>query len=99
MLRALFSVIENNNDSPDPMFILSPTAVVHTYCRNHQNCGENEEVQNYINFLETNVLEQLQKNLLIRANREKVYCNIFVFLEQKNSILLRGIPYLSNSLH
>lgn len=72
MLRALFSVMQNEINNPDPIYILSPSAVVHTYCRNHQNCEENEEVQNFVNFLEENVLEQFDKNLLVRTNREKV---------------------------
>lgn len=90
MLSALFSVVENEKESSDPIFILSSTAVVHTYCRNHQSCGESEEVQNFINFLETNVLEQIEKNLLIRANREKV-CYELIFTSQKQNNLYQNI--------
>lgn len=72
MLRALFSVMQNEINNPDPIYILSPSTVVHTYCRNHQNCEENEEVQNLVHFLEENVLKQFDKNLLVRTNREKV---------------------------
>lgn len=72
MLHALFNVLEKEIDNPEPIFILSPTAVVHTYCRNHGDCGENVEVKNYKHFLESKILEQLNKNLLVRANREKV---------------------------
>lgn len=72
MLQALFTVLEHEIKNPEPIFILSPTAVVHTYCRNHRDCGENDEVKNYIDFLERNTLDELKKNLLVRMNREKV---------------------------
>lgn len=75
MLRALFTVLETEVNNPDPIFILSPTAVVHTFCRKaiSRDCGENEVVKSYIDFLEANVLEQLRNDLLVRTNREKVY--------------------------
>lgn len=78
MLRALLTVLEAEISNPEPIFILSPTAVVHTYCRNHGDCGENYVVKSYIDLLETNALEQLKENLLIRANREKV-CNSKIY--------------------
>lgn len=79
MLRALFSVMQNEINNPDPIYILSPSTVVHTYCRNHQNCDENEEVQNFVHFLEENVLKQFDKNLLVRTNREKVITINFAY--------------------
>lgn len=79
MLRALFSVMQNEINNPDPIYILSPSTVVHTYCRNHQNCDENEEVQNVVHFLEENVLKQFDKNLLVRTNREKVITINFAY--------------------
>lgn len=80
MLTALFAILQKEIKSPEPLFILSPTAVVHTYCRNHHDCGESDEVKNYVNFLETNALEGLQKNLSVRANREKVSFFFSLFL-------------------
>lgn len=77
MLQALFSVLEREISNPEPIFILSPTAVVHTYCRNHRDCGENDEVKTYIDFLERNTVEELNKNLLVRTNREKVSVSFF----------------------
>lgn len=75
MLRALFTVLETNVNNADPIFILSPTAVVHTFCKAiSRDCGDNEVVRRYIDFLEINVHEQLRNDLLVRANREKV-CN------------------------
>lgn len=72
MLRALYSVLQYEVNNPEPIFILSPTAVVHTFCRNHGDCYENEAVKDYVSFLEANILDQLQKDLSVRKNREKV---------------------------
>lgn len=82
MLRALFTVLEAEKNNPEPLFILSPTAVVHTYCRNHGDCEENEEVQKYIEFLESSISEQFDKNLLLRTNREKVSSNFSRFFSE-----------------
>lgn len=72
MLQSLFAVLEIGQNNPDPIFVLSPTSVVHTYCRNHGDCSENAEVQSFINLLETKILEQFGKNLSVRVNRERV---------------------------
>lgn len=72
MLRALFSVLEAELNNRHPIFILAPTAVVHTYCRNHGDCNEKEAVKDYVSFLEQNILDQLQKDLSQRTQREKV---------------------------
>lgn len=71
MLRALHTVVENEAIHTDPIFVLGPTAVVHTFCRNHE-CAENDAVQDYVNYLETKVFEYLQRDLSVRAVREKV---------------------------
>lgn len=71
MLRALYTVIENEAMNSEPIFILGPTAVVHTFCKMHE-CAENYVVDGYVNFLETKALECLRKDLSIRAVREKV---------------------------
>lgn len=78
MLQSLYTVLETHVNNPEPIFILSPTAVVHTFCRNHRDCGENDFVKTYIDLLEANVLEKLENDLSVRANRENV--GIFFFL-------------------
>lgn len=72
MLQALYSLLEHEHNNPDPIVIFSPTAVVHTYCRNHPDCSENEHVQKFVEFLENKSMEFLKKDFKIRANREKV---------------------------
>lgn len=72
MLHALYTVLENGIPNAEPIYILAPTAVVHTFCRNHRECDENEAVKDYVNLLETNTLERLETDLSLRKNREKV---------------------------
>lgn len=83
MLQSLLTVLEAEINNPEPIFVLTPTAVVHTFCRNHGDCGENYVVKSYIDFLETNTLQQLKKNLLIRANREKVFKSKICYIYNK----------------
>lgn len=89
MLRALYAVLETEVNNPEPIFILSPTAVVHTFCRNHRDCGENEVVKDYIDLLEANVHEKLRTDLSVRMNREKVdiHTKMCLFLFIKTTIL------------
>lgn len=72
MLNALYTMISQDNINSDPILILAPTAVVHTFCRNHNNCNENESVQKFVKYLERNVELYMKKDLSVRANREKV---------------------------
>lgn len=78
MLRSLFTVIENEDIHVDPIFVLGPTAVVHTFCKNHE-CAENNAVLDYVNHLESKVFEHLQRDQSVRVVREKLI------------VLLRGI--------
>lgn len=71
MVRALFTVLENEAIHADPIFILGPTAVVNSFCKNH-DCDENDAVQYYVNHLEAKIFEHLQMDLSVRAVREKV---------------------------
>lgn len=79
MLNALYTMISQDNVNSDPIMILAPTAVVHTFCRNHNNCEENETVQKFVKYLEQNVELNMKKDLAVRVNREKVENTIFVF--------------------
>lgn len=72
MLHALYTVLENEVNNPEPIFILGPTSVVHTFCRNHGDCGDYSVVKDFVGFLEANIIENLQKDLSVRRNREKV---------------------------
>lgn len=72
MLQALYTMLKKEIDNPEPIYIFSPTAVVHTYCRNHHDCGEHEIVQNFVRLLEEHTKLLLAKDVSLRSNREKV---------------------------
>lgn len=71
MVRALYTVVENEAIHSDPIFILGPTAVVNTFCKMNE-CAENEAVIDYVNYLEAKILEHLPRDLSVRAVRERV---------------------------
>lgn len=71
MLRALYTVVVNEAIHSDPIFILGPTALVNTFCKNHE-CAEIGTVKDYVNYLEAKIFEYLQRDLSARAAREKV---------------------------
>lgn len=79
MLASLYNMFEAKYTDSDPTFIFAPTAVVHTYCRNHPDCIENEQIQKFVELLESLTTEYLKKDLLIRTNREKVHLIIIFF--------------------
>lgn len=78
-LASLYKMFEAKHINSDPIFVFAPTAVVHTYCRNHPDCIENEQVQKFVKLLESVTMEYLKKDLSIRANREKVHLIIIFF--------------------
>lgn len=72
MLQALYTIIKGDTIDADPIIILAPTAVVHTFCRNHDGCQENEHVLKYVDYLEGRIMAYMKRELSTRANREKV---------------------------
>lgn len=72
MLESLYQLLEFADRKADPMLVLTPTAVVHTFCRLHSDCGEKEKVQRFVDRLEKSIQKSLESNLLKRSIREKV---------------------------
>lgn len=72
MLESLYQLLEFADRKPDPMLVLTPTTVVHTFCRLHADCSENEIVKRFIVRLEERVQKSLATNLMKRSNRETV---------------------------
>lgn len=71
MLRALYTVVQNEAIHSDPIFILGPTALVNTFCKNHE-CAEIDTVKDYVSYLEAKIFENMRRDLSHRATREKV---------------------------
>lgn len=76
MLESLYQLLEFADHKPDAMIVLTPTAVVHTFCRLHSDCAENEKVQHFLHRLEESIQKSLESNLLKRTNREKVNTSV-----------------------
>lgn len=73
MLESLFELLSREEGNTDPIFVLSPTSVVHTYCRRHSECGDDNDVKKFVNLLEDRISVALGKDLYKRTNREKVF--------------------------
>lgn len=72
MVAAAYSLMEFGRDRSDPDFILTPTAVAHTYCKYHDDCHENESIVQMIEFLEGRITRAMHKDTLNRAGRESM---------------------------
>lgn len=86
MLQALYTIIEQDTIDGDPIMVLAPTAVVHTYCRNHDSCHENEQVMQFVQYLEGKIEAYVKTDLSKRANREKVNFRLFFFFRGLGAI-------------
>lgn len=64
--------MEYGRDLSNPDFILTPTAVAHTYCKYHDECGEHESIVQMMEFLEGRVTRLMNQKSLNRADREKM---------------------------
>lgn len=67
--------MEFGKDKEEPEFILTTTAVSHTFCRNHLNCKKFNEIQRIVTFLESNLQGHLDRVGENRLEQEKVIFN------------------------
>lgn len=72
VIESMFSLIQFYETEQNPMFVLIPTSVTHTYCRNNGDCKNDMIVQNIVKYLETIVIENLPKDMSDRKNYEKL---------------------------
>lgn len=70
MVDAAYALMEFGRDTADPDFILTPTAVAHTFCKYNDECYENESIIKMIEFLEGRITRAMHKEKLNRADRE-----------------------------
>ena len=52
IIETMFSLMQFYEKEPNPMYILVPSSVAHTFCRNNYNCRENYIIQNIVKYLE-----------------------------------------------
>lgn len=97
MVAAAFALMEYGRDMTNPDFILTPTAVAHTFCKYQDECQENESIIKMIEFLEGRITRSMHKDRLSRADRETMLVaikglgNIGVINEEFQDILFQII--------
>lgn len=64
--------MDYGKDKDEPEFILTTTAVAHTFCRNYLNCKQFNEIQRIVTFLESSLRNSLDRINEIQPEREKV---------------------------
>lgn len=64
--------MEYGGGSADPDYILTPTAVAHTYCKYHDECADNEDIIKMLDYLEKIITKILRKGPLNRENSERL---------------------------
>lgn len=82
VIDAMFSLLEHRDIDRDPVFVLVPTSVVHTHCKQFKNCENKASVQRIVKYLEQTVLKNLAEDL----NKQKVYEDVFVALKGLGNI-------------
>ncbi|XP_034475095.1 uncharacterized protein LOC117782196 [Drosophila innubila] len=78
-LDTFYSILDYAKNKQDPEYTLGSTAVVHSYCKHHENCEENLKVTKIITLLETEFLNQFKKYRGARKQHERL------------TILLKGL--------
>ncbi|KAH8412988.1 hypothetical protein KR009_007324, partial [Drosophila setifemur] len=71
-LETFHTILEFAKNKLDPEYTLGATAVVHSFCKHHQDCGENLRVQQIINLLETEFLSLYNLFRGERRHRERM---------------------------
>ncbi|CAD7080164.1 unnamed protein product [Hermetia illucens] len=72
ILEIFLSLIEYGKKVNEPDYILGSTAVIHTFCRYHSNCGNYDQVKQIVQFLENEGTELLTQNLNLRKFKERM---------------------------
>lgn len=72
VIESMFSLIQFYEIEQNPMFVLIPTSVTHTYCRNNGNCKNDMIVQNIVKYLEKIVVNNLPMDMSDRKVYEKL---------------------------
>lgn len=76
MVAAAYALMEFGRDTDNSDFILSPTAIAHTYCKYHDECAENESIIRMMEFLEGRITRLMNKGSFTRADRERMMISI-----------------------
>lgn len=72
MLKVFLDLLAFGSKDSNAKFVLTSTAVAHTFCRNHPECWRYGGIQRILEFLEQDLDVQLQEDVSKRAVRERV---------------------------
>lgn len=71
-LETFYTILDYARNKLDPEYTLGATAVVHSYCKYHENCEEDLRVAQIVNLLETEILSQFKRYRGDRKQRERL---------------------------
>lgn len=72
VLEVFYSLLKFGAIHGDPKFVLTATTVAHTFCRNHPGCESSKGIQDIVDFLDTELKSELEKDVQQRIVRERV---------------------------
>ncbi|XP_005177435.1 apolipophorins [Musca domestica] len=71
-LDTFFTILEFSRKKANAEYTLGASAVVHNYCKHHENCGQNNKIKRIVNLLETEFLSLFNMFKGERRNRERM---------------------------
>ncbi|EDW03099.1 uncharacterized protein LOC6561417 [Drosophila grimshawi] len=71
-LETFYTILDYARKKLEPEYTLGATAVVHSYCKHHENCEEDLKVTQIVNLLETEFVTQFKKYRGNRKQRERL---------------------------
>lgn len=71
-LETFYTLIQYGQKKIDPEYVLSSTAVVHTFCRYNSECEKNEKVKQIVKFLQDEFLKLLAMKNFQRSTKERL---------------------------
>lgn len=81
-IETMFSLIQHYNTDQNPIFVLIPSSVTHTFCTHNSDCKNSAVVMNIVKYLEGMAIENLSGDL---SNR-KIYERTLVALKGLGNI-------------
>lgn len=72
MVAAMFSLMEFGHGKHSFDFILTPSAVAHTFCKYHEECHNNGDIIKMLEYLEGVITSTISKPSLNRQDKETV---------------------------
>lgn len=75
-ITTMFSLIQHYEKDQNPAFVLIPTSVTHTFCKNHFNCQSVPVVMKIVGYLEEIAIKSLAEDLSDKKTYEKLIASL-----------------------